>query len=62
MHGVPKLYSSLSSEEELKDLIDNVKKDRETKSAFVYFNNDNNAFAVRNAEKMKELIKYDNNK
>ncbi len=62
MHGVPTLYASNYSKEELEEVTDEIRKQKKTKSSFVYFNNDNNAFAVSNAKEMKEIIAYGNSR
>ena len=55
-HGVPQLYQSLYSTEYLKFFIKEVKSCAATKSAFIYFNNDINCNAIKNAIEMKDFI------
>lgn len=56
MHGDTQLYRSDYSREKLISVRNEIKKSEGTKAAFVYFNNDFNAYAVENALKMKDLI------
>lgn len=56
MHGSPRLYSTNYSREKLISTRDAIKKCESIKHAFIYFNNDFNAYAVKNALKMKDLI------
>ncbi len=56
MHGDTRLYATKYSQEKLISVRNAIQKAGETKTAFVYFNNDFNAYAVKNALKMKDLI------
>lgn len=57
MHGVPNLYASPYSTEALKKVVDEVEKNKKTKKAFIYFNNDWHVSAVGNAKEMNEIVK-----
>ncbi|MEP6615468.1 MAG: DUF72 domain-containing protein [Ginsengibacter sp.] len=52
-------YRLLSSYEthSLQKIIDEIKKQKTTKEAFIYFNNDIDASAIMNAKKMIDLSK-----
>ena len=54
MHGVPALYQSPYSTTDLKKLVKTIKSSTKIKNAFVYFNNDIDGSAIKNA---KEMIK-----
>jgi len=56
MHGVPDLYKSPYSTSALNKIINNVKKSHAIKKAFIYFNNDIDGSAIKNATKMIELV------
>jgi uncharacterized protein YecE (DUF72 family) len=58
MHGVPELYQSPYEIADLKKIIDEVESSGKTKRAFIYFNNDIDVSAVRNAKEMIGLINY----
>ena len=53
-HGTSRWYNHLYTEDELKEWANLLKKFDE---GFVYFNNDFNAYAVKNALQMLELLK-----
>lgn len=55
LHGSRALYSSEYSEEELQNWAKKIKKWK--RDTYVYFDNDFNAFAPRNALKLKEILK-----
>ena len=57
MHGVPNLYQSPYKIADLKKIIDEVESSGKTKKAFIYFNNDIDGSAVKNAKEMIELLK-----
>jgi len=57
LHGVPQLYRSPYSPRELEKLADEIKRSRKVKQAFIYFNNDIETAAIRNA---KQLIEFAN--
>ena len=55
MHGVPYLYQSTYKILTLKKIINEIKTSGETKKAFIYFNNDIDVSAVKNAKEMIAL-------
>lgn len=55
-HGGQSLYASDYSDKELKDWASFAKKSK-TKAIFAYFNNDANAYAVKNALSFKKFLK-----
>jgi uncharacterized protein YecE (DUF72 family) len=55
MHGVPHLYRSPYSLEDLTKIINSVESSGSIKKAFIYFNNDIDASAIKNAKEMIEL-------
>ena len=57
-HGATALYASNYSDEQLKQDAEQIKKWLKSgKDVYVYFNNDARAYAVKNALKLKELLK-----
>jgi uncharacterized protein YecE (DUF72 family) len=57
MHGSKSLFSSNYTKKELKELADWIKKWKKKKlKIFVYFNNDAQGFAVKNAKELQTLI------
>lgn len=52
MHGVPELYKSPYPIDALQNIIDTIKNSRSVKKAFIYFNNDIDGSAIRNAREM----------
>lgn len=58
MHGVPNLYQSPYKISTLKKIIKEVEACTKTKKAFIYFNNDIDVAAVKNATEMKQLVNY----
>ncbi|GAC1413262.1 MAG: DUF72 domain-containing protein [Candidatus Doudnabacteria bacterium] len=54
LHGSQKLYASEYTERELREWYEAIK-DLKAKEVFVYFDNDNSAFAVKNAKYMQTL-------
>lgn len=57
MHGSQSLYSSCYTEKEIKYWAGKIKKFlKQNLRVFVYFNNDTNAYAVFNAQRLKELL------
>ncbi|QQL50418.1 DUF72 domain-containing protein [Mucilaginibacter ginkgonis] len=54
-HGVPNLYSSSYTDDELSAVVQRVKQNLKIKSAWFYFNNDAAVAAIPNAQKMMEL-------
>jgi uncharacterized protein YecE (DUF72 family) len=57
MHGVPNLYQSPYNISTLKKIINEIETSPKTKKAFIYFNNDIDVSAVKNAEEMIALVK-----
>jgi len=55
-HGVPKLYLSSYSQQQLKLVIDEIKHKRGINDVYVYFNNDIEVAAVRNAKTVQRMI------
>ena len=55
MHGVPSLYKSPYSSKDLKKVIRTIKSSAKIKKAFIYFNNDIDGSAIRNAKAMIDL-------
>ena len=58
MHGVPNLYQSPYKISTLKKIIHEIETSGKTKKAFIYFNNDIDVSAVKNATQMIELLTY----
>ena len=56
MHGVPDLYRSPYSIQDLKKLVRSIKTSGEIENAFIYFNNDIDASAIQNAKEMLALV------
>jgi uncharacterized protein YecE (DUF72 family) len=57
-HGEGGSYSTCYSEEELRKDAKKIKKYlKEGKDVFIYFNNDYNAYAVKNAQQLKSMLK-----
>jgi len=56
MHGVPDLYRSSYSNAYLQKIIREIKLFARVKNAFIYFNNDYDAVAIRNADEMKAIV------
>ena len=57
MHGVPELYKSPYSKTALKKIVGQVENSGLIKKAFIYFNNDIDGSAIKNATEMIELVK-----
>jgi uncharacterized protein YecE (DUF72 family) len=55
MHGVPFLYKSLYSKDELRKIISEIKSSPGIQEVFIYFNNDVDGSAIINAKQMIEL-------
>src|SRR5205823_2251493 len=51
-HGVPNLYSSPYSIDDLQDVVNTVKQNTNAQQGWFYFNNDVNAYAINNAKQM----------
>lgn len=54
-HGVPKLYLSSYSDEQLSDVVSQIKKKRNVDNVYIYFNNDIEVAAVDNARTVQAL-------
>lgn len=54
-HGVPNLYSSPYSKDDLQKVVNAVQQNPNSKQGWFYFNNDINASAIANAKQMIEL-------
>jgi uncharacterized protein YecE (DUF72 family) len=55
-HGVPKLYLSSYSKPKLEAIVNNIKNKRGVSDVFIYFNNDIEVAAVKNAKTVQGLI------
>lgn len=62
MHGRPRLYASRYSRAALRKIKDEITDSDKTKTAFIYFNNDSDANAVRNASELKEMTEHGKDK
>ena len=56
MHGVPQLYQSPYSRNDLKKVVKEITASKKIKDAFIYFNNDIGGNAVKNAKEMIEIV------
>jgi uncharacterized protein YecE (DUF72 family) len=56
MHGVPDLYRSPYKKATLKKIISEIEAGGVIKKAFIYFNNDVDASAIKNAKEMIEMV------
>ena len=55
MHGVPELYKSPYRKSTLKKIIGEIETSGKIKKAFIYFNNDIDASAIKNAAEMSRI-------
>jgi uncharacterized protein YecE (DUF72 family) len=55
-HGVPLLYTSPYSDDQLKKIVARVSDFKNINDAFIYFNNDSKGWAYRNAMRMIDLV------
>jgi uncharacterized protein YecE (DUF72 family) len=55
-HGVPELYKSAYTKSTLKRLANDIKSQPNLKETFLYFNNDINGSATKNASEMKKIM------
>ncbi|GGF15596.1 DUF72 domain-containing protein [Hymenobacter cavernae] len=55
LHGVPELYKSPYSVEELRQLVQQLKAAEHVREVYIYFNNDIDASAILNAKQLQEL-------
>jgi uncharacterized protein YecE (DUF72 family) len=56
LHGVPHLYSSPYQLATLKRIANEIEENPATKEAFIYFNNDIGASAIKNAKQMDRYV------
>ncbi|MCB2379263.1 DUF72 domain-containing protein [Hymenobacter sp. BT635] len=56
LHGVPELYKSPYSEPELVQLAERIKQESGVKQAYIYFNNDIDTSAIRNAQQLRAIV------
>ena len=57
LHGVPELYKSPYSVDDLRQLMQQIKAARHVKQVYIYFNNDIDASAILNARELQELYR-----
>jgi uncharacterized protein YecE (DUF72 family) len=55
-HGVPELYLSSYKDRQLKSIVNKIKRKRGVEDVYVYFNNDIEVAAVRNAKTIRTMI------
>jgi uncharacterized protein YecE (DUF72 family) len=55
-HGIPKLYLSVYSDKELNNIVNDIKRKRRVQEVYMYFNNDIEVAAVKNARTVQKLI------
>jgi uncharacterized protein YecE (DUF72 family) len=55
-HGVPKLYLSSYKKSELISIVDSIKSERGVDEVYLYFNNDIDVAAIKNAQQIQALI------
>jgi uncharacterized protein YecE (DUF72 family) len=58
-HGKPQLYRSQYQARTLNSFYQKLQEDENLKSAFIYFNNDGNASAIRNAKQLSRIAETD---
>lgn len=56
LHGSHSLYSSKYTNQELKKWANKIKKWLKNRDVYVYFNNDANGYAVKNAQTLKKML------
>lgn len=56
MHGIPELYKSSYKKPTLKKIVNEIATSGKIKKAFIYFNNDVDASAVKNAKEMIKMV------
>lgn len=56
-HGPRELFASLYSPEELRDWRDYMLGIKNIRRIYIYFNNDNHAYAIKNAKRMRGLLR-----
>ncbi|MCB2409790.1 DUF72 domain-containing protein [Hymenobacter lucidus] len=57
LHGVPELYKSPYAEAELEQLADSIAQESGVQQAFIYFNNDIDASAIRNGLQLRGYLR-----
>jgi uncharacterized protein YecE (DUF72 family) len=57
LHGVPELYKSPYTLDQLKSIVNEIDSNKKTRHAYIYFNNDIGGSAVRNATEMIAYLK-----
>ncbi|UOQ54792.1 DUF72 domain-containing protein [Hymenobacter cellulosivorans] len=57
LHGIPELYKSPYTEAELHQIADQIQREPGVQQAFVYFNNDIDASAIRNGQYMRDYCR-----
>ena len=55
-HGVPKLYLSAYKKNELSSIVDAIKSERGVDEVYIYFNNDIDVAAIKNARQVQEFV------
>jgi uncharacterized protein YecE (DUF72 family) len=55
-HGVPKLYLSSYSRQRLNHIVADIKRRRNVQDVYIYFNNDIEVAAIRNAKQVQRMI------
>lgn len=55
-HGPGSLYSSLYSQEQMKNWAEKIKKWRKSYNVYCYFNNDADANAIKNAKELSQMV------
>ncbi len=55
LHGETQLYASNYEDQQLQFFVDEISKNKQLKTAFIFFNNDIHTFAVFNAQKMRQF-------
>ncbi|PJJ58627.1 DUF72 domain-containing protein [Hymenobacter chitinivorans] len=58
LHGIPELYKSPYSEAELHQLAHQIQQEPGVERAFVYFNNDIDASAIRNGQQLRDYCRH----
>lgn len=56
-HGVPKLYLSSYSDEQLQRVVSEIKRKRGVDNVYIYFNNDIEVAAVQNARSVQQMVR-----
>jgi uncharacterized protein YecE (DUF72 family) len=56
MHGVPKMFYSDYSTEEMAQLIQTLKKKKKLNTAYIYFNNTAGVAGIENAQQLLKMV------